>query len=122
MLDATASSDPQSGTDLNGASADGVVNVNFGQSWQLDPNAAVGSGGFDFYGVVFHEFTHALGFLTTIQPDRHEPVQRQPLGYLRRQQRLDHRQRRQRQRRQNLQRHRSRHHAGHRLHRRALAA
>jgi PEP-CTERM motif len=58
-----------SGTDLNGASADGMVNVNFGRSWQLDPNAPVGGSEFDFYGVLFHEFTHALGFASTIQSD-----------------------------------------------------
>jgi hypothetical protein len=59
----------QSGTDLNGASADGSVNVNFGQTWQLDPNAAVGGSQFDFYSTMFHEFTHALGFASLINED-----------------------------------------------------
>ncbi|WP_310463347.1 PEP-CTERM sorting domain-containing protein [Sphaerotilus sp.] len=59
----------QTGTDLNGAAADGSVDVNFGQSWQLDPNAAVGGSQFDFYKVVFHEFTHALGFSSLVNQD-----------------------------------------------------
>jgi hypothetical protein len=56
----------QTGIDLNGASADGTVNFNFGQNWQLDANAPVSGGQFDFYGVAFHEFTHALGFASLI--------------------------------------------------------
>lgn len=52
--------------DINGASADGVVNVNFGAEWQLDPNIpAVGPGPgqtFDFFAAMNHELTHALGF------------------------------------------------------------
>lgn len=58
-------------TDLNGAAADGIVDVNFGADWELDPNTpAQGSASanptFDFYAAVFHEFTHALGFLSYI--------------------------------------------------------
>ena len=56
----------QTGVDLNGAGADGTVNFNFGQNWQLDANAPVSGGQFDFYGVAFHEFTHALGFASLI--------------------------------------------------------
>lgn len=59
----------QTGTDLNGADADGSVDVNFGQSWQLDPNAAVGGSQFDFYSTVFHEFAHTLGFASLINQD-----------------------------------------------------
>lgn len=55
-----------SGTDKNGASLDGYVDVNWGYQWELDPNTpAVANGAgqsFDFYAAVFHEFTHALGF------------------------------------------------------------
>lgn len=54
------------GTDLNGAGADGTVNVNFGQPWQLSAGATVTSGQFDFYSTIFHEFTHALGFSSSI--------------------------------------------------------
>jgi len=54
------------GIDLNGASHDGYVDVNWGYEWELDPNipAVVPGAGqtFDFYAAVFHEFTHALGF------------------------------------------------------------
>lgn len=59
----------QSGVDLNGSNADGSVDINFGQAWQLDPIASVGSHQFDFYSTVFHEFTHALGFASLINQD-----------------------------------------------------
>lgn len=49
------------GVDLNGAAADGIVDVNWGYGWQLDPNASAGVD-FDFYAAIFHELTHALGF------------------------------------------------------------
>lgn len=56
--------------DLNGGDADGVVNVNWGAPWELDPNAPVSNnstvGDFDFYAALFHEFTHALGFSSNI--------------------------------------------------------
>jgi hypothetical protein len=55
-----------SGTDLNGSVADGEVNVNFGNDWELDPNAAVDLTEFDFFAAVFHEFSHALGFASGI--------------------------------------------------------
>ncbi|WP_145175262.1 PEP-CTERM sorting domain-containing protein [Rubripirellula lacrimiformis] len=55
-----------SGSDVNGASLDGYVDVNWGYAWELDPNTpavAPGAGQtFDFYAAMFHEFTHALGF------------------------------------------------------------
>jgi len=54
------------GVDSNGAQADGVVDVNWGYKWEIDSNATVGDDSFDFYGVLFHEFTHALGFASTI--------------------------------------------------------
>lgn len=52
------------GEDANGAAVDGVVNVNFAQRWDLDFNnpPAWYSGQYDFYGTLYHEFTHALGF------------------------------------------------------------
>jgi hypothetical protein len=66
-LQAVISTKLQTGIDLNGVDADGVVNFNFGQNWQLDANAPVSSSQYDFYGVAFHEFTHALGFASLIQ-------------------------------------------------------
>ena len=53
-------------TDVNGASNDGGVNVNWGAAWELDPDAPVNDPNYDFYTVLFHEFTHALGFLSQI--------------------------------------------------------
>jgi hypothetical protein len=53
--------------DLNGADADGFVNVNFGYNWMLDPDAAmVTPDRWDFYATFFHEITHALGFGATL--------------------------------------------------------
>ena len=59
----------QGGTDLNDATVDGVINVNFAQSWQLNPGSTPGAGQLDFFGVMYHEFTHALGFYSTIGRD-----------------------------------------------------
>lgn len=59
----------QNGVDLNGSSADGLLNVNFGKSWQLDKDAAVGAGEFDFYSTIYHELMHALGFASTFEAD-----------------------------------------------------
>ena len=60
----------QTGIDLTGAGSDGVVDVNWGYTWELNPNTpAVGPGpgqSFDFYAALFHEFTHALGFSNAI--------------------------------------------------------
>ncbi len=56
----------QNGIDLNGDDPDGVVNVNFGEKWELDFNTPPVwgwySGTHDFYGTLYHEFTHTLGF------------------------------------------------------------
>ena len=59
----------QTGVDVNGTRADGTVDVNFGQPWQLDSGATVTNSQFDFYSTVFHEFTHALGFSSLINED-----------------------------------------------------
>jgi len=56
----------QTGTDLNGNSPDGSVEINFGNLWELDFNAPVSSTRYDFYSTLFHEFTHVLGFTSTI--------------------------------------------------------
>lgn len=54
----------QTGVDLNGSNADGSISVNFTQPWALDINSppAGYSGEYDFYGTLYHEFTHTLGF------------------------------------------------------------
>lgn len=60
------------GIDLNGSAADGVVGVNWGANWELNPSISVqqqNTGNFDFYSALFHEFTHALGFSTKLQED-----------------------------------------------------
>ena len=54
------------GTDLNGAEADGVVNVNFAYFDVLDINATVPAGTYDFYSTLYHEFIHTLGFASGI--------------------------------------------------------
>lgn len=68
-LDEVVRTKLQTGVDANGASADGSVNVNFGQPWQLDSGATVTNSQFDFYSTLFHEFTHALGFSSLINQD-----------------------------------------------------
>lgn len=55
--------------DLNGGANDGVVGVNWGAPWELDPNVAVAAqsaGNFDLFAAIFHEFTHALGFASAL--------------------------------------------------------
>jgi len=54
----------QTGIDLNGSNSDGSVSVNFDQPWALDINSPPSwySGQYDFYGTLYHEFTHTLGF------------------------------------------------------------
>jgi hypothetical protein len=52
------------GVDLNGAAADGSVDINFGNSWELDYNVPASSSKYDFYSTLFHEFTHTLGFIS----------------------------------------------------------
>lgn len=58
----------QGGGDLNGAAADGSVTVNFSNFPLLGLNDTVpsGTGVFDFYSTLFHEFTHALGFASSL--------------------------------------------------------
>lgn len=53
-------------TDLNGAAADGQVDVNFANLWELDYNTEPATNVYDFYSTLFHEFTHAIGFTSTI--------------------------------------------------------
>lgn len=53
------------GVDENGSAADGSVNVNFGQPWNLGAGATPTTQ-YDFYSTIFHEFTHALGFSSSI--------------------------------------------------------
>ncbi len=55
--------------DLNGTANDGVVGVNWGAPWELDPNVPVSGTpvyDFDLFAALFHEFTHALGFASSI--------------------------------------------------------
>ncbi|SCX90754.1 PEP-CTERM protein-sorting domain-containing protein [Nitrosospira sp. Nl5] len=54
------------GTDLNGNNVDGSLDVNFGNFWELDFNATPSNTEYDFYSALFHEFTHALGFTSTM--------------------------------------------------------
>lgn len=56
----------QGGSDLNGLDADGSVNVNFGQPWQLAIGTTPSASEFDFYSTLYHEFSHALGFASMI--------------------------------------------------------
>lgn len=58
----------QTGVDKNGTTADGLVNVNWGKAWDIDPNVK-STTQFDFYSVLNHEYTHALGFASTIDFD-----------------------------------------------------
>ena len=62
-------------TDLNGATADGEVNVNLGSPFQYDPNAAIGANQIDFKGTMIHELTHAFGFLSVFSqtPNTNSP-------------------------------------------------
>ncbi len=50
--------------DINGGANDGGVSVNWGAGWELDPDAPAIDPLNDFYTAVYHEFTHALGFLS----------------------------------------------------------
>lgn len=51
-------------TDLNGATKDATINVNFFYSWGYSDS--IGSSEFDFKGVLLHELTHTLGFVSLI--------------------------------------------------------
>lgn len=56
------------GIDLNGATADGFIFINLAAPFVFDPNASVdfAAGQIDFYSVLDHELTHALGFGSNI--------------------------------------------------------
>ncbi len=53
-------------TDLNGAAADGQVEVNLGAPFQYNPNAPIGPNQVDFKATMLHELTHAFGFISYI--------------------------------------------------------
>lgn len=59
----------RNGTDINGADADGQVDVNWGHLWDTSGSTTIASGAFDFYAALFHEFTHALGFASGFDTD-----------------------------------------------------
>ena len=56
----------QTGIDPNGAQADGSIDVNFGNEWELNFNTPVSNERYDFYSTMFHEFTHTLGFSSSV--------------------------------------------------------
>lgn len=68
-LQGVVSTKLQTGLDLNGSDSDGLVDFNFSHDWQLDADAPFSASQYDFYGVAFHEFTHALGFAAYINQD-----------------------------------------------------
>jgi hypothetical protein len=55
------------GIDANGAAADGEVDVNFGQPWDLDDEVSPDL--FDFKATMIHEILHAVGFSSSIYED-----------------------------------------------------
>ena len=53
------------GPDLNGADADGTVDVNWGQPWELSADPAdVDATEYDFVSTMYHELLHAVGWLS----------------------------------------------------------
>lgn len=58
------------GTDTNGATADGSVEVNWGKDWGLsaDPTQ-IDVNDFDFSSTIYHELLHAIGFSSTLTED-----------------------------------------------------
>ena len=56
----------QTGIDPNGSRPDGSLDINFGSKWELGFNTPVSSERYDFYSTMFHEFTHTLGFSSSI--------------------------------------------------------
>lgn len=66
----------QTGVDLNGSKADGSVSVNFNVPWDTDINSPPTSysGEYDFYGTLYHEFTHTLGFTRGGISDSGDPL------------------------------------------------
>ncbi|MCA8996834.1 MAG: VCBS repeat-containing protein [Planctomycetaceae bacterium] len=67
------------GMDLNGATVDGTVDVNWGQPYEvsLDPMDVDGSE-IDFVSTMVHEFTHAMGFASLIFQDGTDEWSTQP--------------------------------------------
>lgn len=65
-IDGAVMSLVQTGTNPFGSGSVGQMDVNFGQSWQLDINAPVSTSQYDFASTIFHELTHALGFAASI--------------------------------------------------------
>jgi hypothetical protein len=57
----------ESGVDLDGDRPDGAVTINFGQPWNFDLNNPTPADQYDFYTTIYHEFTHALGFNSSIK-------------------------------------------------------
>jgi hypothetical protein len=55
------------GTDANGADADGQINWNFFHDWDLDNSVSAGS--FDFISTAMHEILHAIGFASAVAND-----------------------------------------------------
>ena len=49
--------------------ADAVLSVNFGRSWEFDYDTQPGTNTFDWYSVLYHEFTHMIGFASGIDTD-----------------------------------------------------
>ncbi len=62
-------------TDLNGAAADGEVNVNLGASYEYNPNVPIAADRLDFKSTIIHELTHAFGFSSNFSqnPDTTNP-------------------------------------------------
>ncbi len=44
----------------------GLMTFHFGYNWELDPNATPSGSEYDFFAVAFHELTHAVGFVSTL--------------------------------------------------------
>ncbi|MEE9330462.1 MAG: hypothetical protein V3V30_10025 [Parvularculaceae bacterium] len=56
--------------DLNGGFVDGALNVNFDLlPYEYDVNATPGNGTIDFFAVMWHEFSHAIGWGASVQQD-----------------------------------------------------
>lgn len=51
------------GTDVNGATVDGSVDVNWGQPWELSSDSAdISDAEFDYFSTIYHELLHSVGF------------------------------------------------------------
>ena len=64
------------GVDLNDATADGTVEVNFGQNWDFDDDIAGNLQ--DFKSTMIHELLHAVGFSSSIQENGNDPFDTTP--------------------------------------------